>query len=379
MILTNARIVLSNEVVEGSLHIEKGVIQSVDQGLSSLPGAIDCEGDLLLPGLVELHTDNMEKYFTPRPGVTWPGVSAVKTHDAQMISAGITSVFDAVSIGDVIEGSERLANLSRMVDALGEARSRGLMRADHLLHLRCEVSHADTLDNFHSLVQRTAVQLVSVMDHSPGQRQFADLAKYREYYQGKYKLSDAELEAFIQRQQDASARYSDSYRRDICDYCRQQGIALASHDDATRAHVEESVALGMAIAEFPTTLEAAQAAHKSGMAVLMGAPNVVRGGSHSGNIAAHILASEGLLDVLSSDYYPASLLEGAFKLADLESNDYDLARAIALVTRRPADAAGLTNRGRIEQGARADLVWARQDAQREVHVEHVWKDGRRVF
>lgn len=379
MILTNAKIVLSNEVVDGTLHIEDGRIRAIDQGRSALPDAIDCDGGMLLPGLVELHTDNMEKHFTPRPGVAWPAVSAFKTHDAQMVAAGITTVFDAVSIGDIIDGSERLANLTRMVDALAESRERGLTRADHLLHLRCEVSHAGTLDNFNALIDRTGVQLVSVMDHSPGQRQFADIGKYRQYYQGKYKLSDAELEAFIERQSEASARYADPFRRAICETCAERGIALASHDDATLDHVEESHGYGMTIAEFPTTLEAARAAHERGMAVLMGAPNVVRGGSHSGNIAAHVLAGDGLLDVLSSDYYPTSLLDGAIRIAMLDSNDYDLPRAIALVTRRPADAAGLADRGRIEAGAVADLVWARIDDRREVHVEHVWKDGRRVF
>lgn len=378
MILTNAKIVLSDEVIDGTLTVKNGLIDSIDPGRVTLPGAIDCRQGYLTAGMIELHTDNMEKHFTPRPGVAWPGIQAFKVHDAQMVSAGITTVFDAVSIGDVVDGSERLKNLQRMVAALDESARRNLNRADHRLHLRCEVSHADTLDMFHSLLDRSTPQLVSVMDHSPGQRQFASLARYRQYYQGKYKLSDAELEAFIERQSAASQRYSDPYRKAICALCNERNIPLASHDDATREHVDESHGLNMVVAEFPTTAEAARTAHDRGMWVMMGAPNMVRGGSHSGNVAAHELATDGVLDILSSDYYPASLLDAAFKVAMLPENDYDLPAAISLVTWRPAEAVGLDDRGRIAPGARADLVWSSRTDD-HVHIEQVWKDGNRVY
>jgi alpha-D-ribose 1-methylphosphonate 5-triphosphate diphosphatase len=378
VILTNAQIVLANEVITGTLRVEEGVIKTIDQGRVSLPGMIDCQGGFLTPGMVELHTDNMEKHFTPRPGVNWPAIQAFKVHDAQMISAGITTVFDAISIGDVVQGSERLNNLTRMVDALNESRERQLSRADHLLHLRCEVSHQDTLATFNTLIERTPAQLVSVMDHSPGQRQFASLEKYREYYQGKYQLSNADMQAFIERQTHSSRLHSDRFRKQICDTCNRLGIPLASHDDATEAHVDESHQYQMVIAEFPTTLDAARAAHQKGMGVMMGAPNVVRGGSHSGNIAAHALASEGVLDILSSDYYPASLLDSAFKIAALESNSYDLAKAIALVSHKPADAVGLTDRGRIQPGCKADLIWSTLTND-HIHIEQVWKNGQRAF
>ncbi len=378
MILTNAHIVLSNEVIKGTLTVQKGLIESIDHGHVTLPAAIDCQGGYLTPGMIELHTDNMEKHFTPRPGVAWPGISAFKVHDAQMVTAGITTVFDAISIGDVVQGSERLKNLTRMVDALRETRARKLTRADHLLHLRCEVSHADTLDMFNALLERTPVQLVSVMDHSPGQRQFAKIEKYREYYQGKYKLSDTEMDDFIQRQTSSSQRFSHLFRKEICRTCNEQSIPLASHDDATEAHVDESHQYNMVIAEFPTTQEAAKAAHHKGMKVMMGAPNVVRGGSHSGNIAAHQLAADSVLDILSSDYYPASLLDAAFHIALRNDNTYDIPEAISLVSQKPADAVGLADRGRIQAGCKADLVWSSLTND-HVHIEHVWKDGNRVF
>lgn len=378
MILTNAQIVLADEIIKGTLVIKNGVIKKIDHGNVSLSNAIDCQNGYITAGMIELHTDNMEKHFTPRPGVTWPAIQAFKVHDAQMVSAGITSVFDAISVGDVVEGSERLNNLSRMVDALNDSRDRGLTRADHYLHLRCEVSHKDTLNNFHALLEQTSAQLVSIMDHSPGQRQFARLDKYREYYQGKYKLSNEEMETFINRQTDASALYSAPFREAISSTCHNLNIPLASHDDATLAHVEESHQFKMVIAEFPTTAEAAKAAHEKGMSVLMGAPNVVRGGSHSGNIAAHELAAAGVLDILSSDYYPASLLESAFKIAQLESNDYDIPKAMALVSLNPARAVGLNDRGEIAIDQKADLIWSTLEED-HVHIEQVWKNGQRAF
>lgn len=378
MILTNAKIILNSEVISGTLEVINGVINSVSHGNTSVAGAIDCQQCYLSAGMIELHTDNMEKYFTPRPGVAWPATSAFKAHDSQMIAAGITTVFDAISIGDVIQGSDRLKNLKKMVQALTDSQQRQYTRADHLLHLRCEVSHEQTLAMFQTLSAEFNPQLVSVMDHSPGQRQFADMAKYKEYYQGKYKLSDDELEAFIAKQCAASAKYSDDYRQQICDYCSANHITLASHDDATQEHVLESVGYNMSIAEFPTTGQAATVAHQKGMKVLMGAPNVVRGGSHSGNIAAHQLATDNVLDILSSDYYPNSLLEAAFTIAKLETNTYDLAQAMRLVTINPAKAVGLTDRGSIEQGMSADLVLSYEDHD-HLHIEHVYKQGKRVF
>lgn len=160
--------------------------------------------------------------------------------------------------------------------------------------------------------------------------------------------------------------------------CRARRIALASHDDATEAHVAESHQLGSVIAEFPTTLAAAQASRQHGMHVLMGAPNIVRGGSHSGNVAAHQLASHGLLDILSSDYYPASLLDAAFRIADAEDNAFTLPQAIRLVSQHPAQALGLDDRGVIAEGKRADTVLAHRRGE-HIQIDHVWRRGKRVF
>lgn len=376
-ILTNARIVTAEQEFVGTLVLRDGLIAQVEEGVSGLSQAQNLNGDYLLPGLVELHTDNLEKYMSPRPGVDWPSASAVLTHDAQIASAGITTVFDALAIGDVNPRGKRMQQLPAMLEAIAEAAAAGHLRADHRLHLRCELCHPDTLAVFRDLVEHPLVQLVSVMDHSPGQRQFAREDKYREYYMGKYHLSETEMDDFVREQQANSIEFSDRQRRAIVADCHSRGLSLASHDDATLAHVQESAGFDMPIAEFPTTLEAAKASHELGLKVLMGAPNIVRGGSHSGNIAAAELAKHGVLDILSSDYYPASLLQAALLLAG-QDNGYDLPRAIATVSRVPAQAAGLDDRGEIRVGLHADLVHAQVHAGQAV-IQQVWRQAKRVF
>ena len=376
-IYTNAQVVLADEQFLGTVVVRDGMIRDVSQSASQLPQARDLQGDYLIPGLIELHTDNLEKYMNPRPGVDWPSGSAVLAHDAQVISAGITTVFDALSIGDVNPKGNRLLQLPVMLQAIARAQELGHTRAEHRLHLRCELSHERTLDVFHELVEHPLVQLVSVMDHSPGQRQFVKLEKYRQYYQGKYHLSDGQMDEFIEKQIGNSRQFSDSYRRAIVGACRERTLAVASHDDATLEHAQESADYGMSIAEFPTTVEAASASHRFGLKVLMGAPNIVRGGSHSGNVAAAELAEHGVLDILSSDYYPSSLLQAARLLAD-QDNAYDLPAAIATISLAPARAAGLDDRGEIRPGLRADLVQvSSQDHQ--FMVQQVWRAGERVF
>lgn len=378
MIINNVKLVLEDETINGSLEVQEGRIYALAESQSRLPGALDGEGGWLLPGLIELHTDNLDKFFTPRPKVDWPAHSAMSSHDALMVASGITTVLDAVAIGDVRDGGDRLENLEKMINAVEETQKRGLNRAEHRLHLRCELPHHTTLPLFEKLVDREPVTLVSLMDHSPGQRQFANREKYREYYQGKYQLSGEQMLRFEEEQMALAAAWSQPNRQAIAAMCRERQIALASHDDATHEHVAESHQLGSVIAEFPTTLAAAQASRQHGMNVLMGAPNIVRGGSHSGNVAAHQLAASGLLDILSSDYYPASLLDAAFRIADSDDNAFTLAQAVRLVSKHPAQALGLHDRGVIAEGKRADLVLAHRRGE-HVHIDHVWRQGKRVF
>lgn len=355
-IFTNGRIVTREACFSGDVVVRDGHVVSVEPASqpSRAAGAVDLNGDFLLPGMVELHTDNLERHATPRPRVRWPAVSAVITHDAQMAASGITTIFDALAIGDIQRGGDRIDALSGMVEAVTAAREAGMLRADHFLHLRCELSYAELQQLMAPLADHPMIGLISLMDHTPGQRQFVSLDQFKTYYQGKYNLSDAALADFIKSRQADQERYAASNRAAIVALARQRGIRLASHDDATAAHVEEAREAGVVIAEFPTTREAATAAHGAGMSVLGGAPNVVRGGSHSGNASALDFARAGILDILSSDYVPVSLLHAAFKLE--QEAGIALPDAVATVSATPAEAVGLEDRGRIAPGLRADLV-----------------------
>ncbi|EDK27510.1 PhnM [Vibrionales bacterium SWAT-3] len=377
MIITNVNLVLENEVVRGSVELRDGVIANMSDSTSQLPGAFDGENGFLMPGLIELHTDNLEKYFTPRPKVNWPPLSAMSAHDTQLIGSGITTVLDAVALGDYRDGN-RQENLDQFINTVAESQKRGLTRAEHRIHLRCEVPHSTTVGLFERYVNMPEVQLVSLMDHAPGQRQFVNLDKYRTYYQGKYNMTDAEMAVYEKDQVAQSERWSKQNRDEITRQCRDLNIPTASHDDATSAHVTESKELGMVIAEFPTTVEAAKRSHELGLKVMMGAPNVIRGGSHSGNVAAHELASLGVLDILSSDYYPVSLLDAVFTLVNDERNNLDVAQAVQLATLNPAQALGLHDRGVIAEGKRADLVLAHRVDGHQL-VSRVWREGKKVF
>ena len=375
-VFANARIVLPDETINGMLCVRGGEIVDIAEAGSGRADAIDLGGDYLLPGFVDLHTDNLERHFAPRPGVSWPSLPAVLAHDAQIAAAGITTVFDALSAGDLNDDSVRVKSLSDMVNALRAARERGLLRVDHLTHLRCEVSHARVVEIFNRYIEDADIRLVSVMDHTPGQRQFTRMDKYREYYQGKYGLTDEELERFTADKLERRERYSAPNRTAIVTECRRRGIVLASHDDATSEHIDEAIGDGVALSEFPTTVEAAEKAHRAGLSVLMGAPNLVLGGSHSGNVSAMELARRGVLDALSSDYVPSSLLHATFRLWH-EGVEPDLQGAVATISATPARIAGLHDRGEIRVGKRADLVRVAVSGDTQT-VTNVWHGGTRI-
>jgi alpha-D-ribose 1-methylphosphonate 5-triphosphate diphosphatase len=376
---TNARVVTPDDVFLGSVVVEDGLVAAVEprpQAVRSAAGStVDVGGDYLVPGVVELHTDVLERHAIPRPGVHWPEVPAVLAYDSQLVGAGITTVLDSLAIGYLVDTGQRPRDPRPLVEAIRTARAAGLLRADHYLHMRCEVSTELVVQDFTPFADDPMVRLVSLMDHAPGQRQFVDVAKYREYNQGRYGLTDAQLDALVERRLEERARYADEHRAAITALCRKHGLPVASHDDATVAHVDEAMQAGAAIAEFPTTLEAAQAAHEYGLAVLAGAPNLVRGQSHSGNVPAAELAARGWLDVLSSDYVPASVLHGAFLLH--LRHGMSLPRAIATVSATPARRVGLDDRGAVVAGKRADLVRVRV-AGDVVVVRGVWCGGERA-
>jgi alpha-D-ribose 1-methylphosphonate 5-triphosphate diphosphatase len=377
LILTNARVVLADRVIErGWVAFAGGKVADLGEGKAPERGE-DLDGDLLLPGLVELHTDHIEAHFVPRPKVHWEPVAAVISYDGQIATSGITTVLDSLRVWRE-EGAEDVdGQAATLAKAIATARSSGMLRVDHLLHLRCEVPMPDVVAEAFELIGRADVRLLSLMDHTPGQRQFRDPEKLRSYYRSKKGgLTDAELDVLFAKRYEYQATHAAANYRRLVEMAEAHGTPLASHDDTTLEHVSEAIRDHVAIAEFPTTVEAAAALHEAGIRVLMGAPNLVRGGSHTGNVATADLAKAGLLDVLSSDYVPASLLPAALKLPQAAPG-IDLAAAVRTVTKTPAEAVGLNDRGEISLGKRADLIRVRS-VDGMTAVRSVWREGSRV-
>ncbi|MEZ5932491.1 MAG: alpha-D-ribose 1-methylphosphonate 5-triphosphate diphosphatase [Alphaproteobacteria bacterium] len=371
----NARIVTANAVIEGGLIADGGVIRELTPRGRKLERAIDFAGDYLMPGLVELHTDNLERQFQPRPSVRWPPDAAMLAHDQQVSSAGITTVCDAVAVGFHEGKRERTEFLQRSIDALAHANDAGALKADHHLHLRCEITSPHVVEMFEPLKDHPSLRVISFMDHTPGQRQWHDLGKYRHFHSTGGRRTEAELDALVEKRLEEQKLYGERHRRALLERIRGLAVTLASHDDTTVAHVEEAAGDGMTISEFPTTGEAAAAAHAHGMKTIMGAPNVIIGGSHSGNVAALDLARSGHLDALSSDYVPVSLLHAVFRL--VEQADLALPAATAKVSRNPAVMAGFDDRGEISPGLRADLLRVRLVGDTP-SIMSVWRQGERV-
>lgn len=376
-IIENARIVLGDRVIErGWIAFNLGLIAGFGEGRAPSKGQ-DANGDVVMPGLIELHTDHLEAHFVPRPKVFWDPIAAVVSYDAQLATSGITTVLDSLRVWREQGAEEADGYAGQLAEAIAAAREAGLLRSDHFLHLRCEIPMPSVVEEARELIGRPDVRLLSLMDHTPGQRQFRDEGKLRDYYRGKGAgKTDAELDELFAQRLDYQRVYAADNMRDVVALAQQYSIPLASHDDTTDENVSHAIRDGVSVAEFPTTMEAARGLHDAGIGILMGAPNVVRNGSHSGNIAAIDLAREGLLDILSSDYIPSSLLMAALQLPHRVPS-IDLAAAVRTVTKRPAEAVGLHDRGEIAVGKRADVI--------RVHVAHdvpvvrsVWREGHRV-
>lgn len=375
-ILANARLVLADEVIRGSVRIEDGQIVEMAQGDAVPAGAVDCAGDYLAPGLIELHTDNLERHISPRPQVDWPHRSAILAHDRELAGTGITTVFDAIRVGSILsDGRRNYGKYARqMADEISEMRGRGALKISHRVHLRAEICSETLEEELDEFGPDDRVGIVSLMDHTPGQRQFTDIRKFEDYICGKHGMTHEGFAEYCDFLYGLQARLGHRHEAASVAAAARLGAALASHDDTTAEQVAQSHAHGIRLAEFPTTVEAAEACHTSGIATIMGSPNLVRGGSHSGNVAAADLARLDRLDILSSDYVPASLLQGAVRLAGLWD---DLPRAIRTVTQTPARATGLGDRGVLATGFRADMVRFSVIDDYPI-VRQVWVAGERV-
>lgn len=374
--LANAEVVTAAAVFRGCVTVEDGVITAVEEGGAVAGDALDCGGEMLIPGLVDLHTDHCERHAVPRPGVHWEPLQAAIAHDAQVASAGITTVFDSLVVGLRDADQTRRDLLGEIMRAVEKGEELGVFRSQHLLHLRCEVTDPTLLDQIAPQMDHPLLQLVSVMEHTVGQRQFPDPEKYREVLVKLFHVPEDQVDERFRRDAEASRTFAPTYREAVAKMAGERGISVAAHDDETLEHVEEAARLGMTISEFPTTMVAAEAAHERGMTIIMGAPNVVKGGSQSGNLSALDLARAGLLDVLASDYVPISMLAATLRLTEADVG-MSLPEAVQISSLNAARAAGLDDRGEIAPGKRADLLRVRKVGDHPV-IRTVYTAGKRV-
>lgn len=363
-------------VIAGEVVIRDGVIAAVEARSSAPQGALDWGRDLLIPGMVDIHTDNLEKHYQPRPGALWDAYGAALAHDGQCAAAGVTTVLDSLSLHGRKDGLDRKDALAPMIAAMDAAAVHGALRGDHLLHLRCEVTNPQLLELLEPYVDHPRLRLLSVMDHTPGQRQTGDLARLHERMMARGRSAEEIEEMLAGRRAGRDPSVAPSNRRSVVGVAREYGLPLAAHDDASVEHVEEAHDDGCVIAEFPVTLDAARAARGFGMWIVMGGPNFVRGGSHSGNLSAREAAEADVLDIIASDYVPLSMLRSAFMLID--DLGWAPEKAMATVARNPARSVGLDDRGEIAPGQRADLVRVRRAPHGWPAPAEVWREGARV-
>ncbi|HAT34818.1 MAG TPA: phosphonate metabolism protein PhnM [Rhodospirillaceae bacterium] len=376
-VLTNAHVVTADEDFDGTVTIKDGVISDIEKGRSQFAGAEDLDGDYLIPGLIDLHTDALEKQMMPRPNVSWNPIAATIAHDALTTTSAITTVYESLAAGASVAHPERNETLKPMIDSLQETQEKNLLRGEHFVHLRCEVTNPMVMELFHDVIDHPSIRFLSVNDHAPGHRQYPDMDYYRKKHMKNYGLNDKEMDDFVAMVQEQSQKFGPERRAELVATAHSKKIPAASHDDRTPEEVDQAVEEGMVVAEFPITFEAAELARERGLKVLAGGPNLCRGGSHHpGNLLTGDIAKRGSLDILVSDYVPISLVQGLFKLAGDEFG-YSMPDAIAIGSKNPADAAGLTDRGEIAPGKRADLAQVK-NVDGIPAVRRVWVKGERV-
>ena len=369
-LLIHARVVLPTEVHDDiAVLIENGLIVALDPGGTSNTEIIDLSGRILIPGMIDLHCDALEKEIEPRPNVHFPLDFACAQADRRNAVAGITTVFHALSFANHEFGVRNNAFAAEIARAVHTWQPHALI--DNRVHVRYEVTDETAPPVLSELIEKGDAHLISFMDHSPGQGQFRDVEAYRDCLARTYKTDEDALDTILARKLEA-AQEAMARMRSLAEKAKYHGVSIASHDDDSPGKVATVQALGAVISEFPINLETARAAREKGLSTLFGSPNILRGKSQSGNMRALDAVREGIADCLCGDYSPAALLPSIMRLPSL--TDISLSQAVSMVTVNPARAAGLSDRGEIAIGKRADLVAVKMHGSLP-QAEKVWING----
>jgi alpha-D-ribose 1-methylphosphonate 5-triphosphate diphosphatase len=385
--IVNAAVILPDQILDnGAVLVRDGHIDEVAPAAAALRDQaaprIDAEGAYLLPGLIELHNDGYEFEMNPRPGANLPLPLAFDTFERRLAGAGVTTEFHAISFMDRPSTGRSVSNAERASAYLAELREDGFRPVDHQILHRLDVWSPSVLDTVFASVDRMPVRYLSLNDHTPGQGQFRDIDGYiarMKAYEETRGTQPLNVEGMLKTIADRNADTSTLpaiYARLRTEHERKP-LVIATHDDDSVEKVDLGWSLGATVAEFPVTVEAGRRQRELGMPILVGAPNIVRGGSQSGNLDARELIQLGLADIICADYHVPSLLPAAFRLVD--EGLRDLPSAVRMLTLNAARAVGLADRGAIEPGLQADLVLARLSRSGFPRIEQVYRRGRSVF
>ncbi len=356
MWLTALDLVLPDSILTGaSLRVEQGrITEIVDR---SVPEGLSCGGRLVFPGFIDMHGDMIEKELEPRVNVHFPMDVALHHLDARLAAAGVTTAYAAVSFSKGAKDGERRSfeHTSQTIRALHDARD--TCRVDHRIHARFDITFDNAVGVLEGLLSDQQVDLVSLMDHTPGQGQYRNIERHIENLAAYHGVSPTEARQIVSTKIAERSRPQEVLLANltrVAALCRTNGVALASHDDDTAAKAELLADLGAVIAEFPVTQDAARAGVARGLMTAMGAPNAMRGESYSGNLSAREAHAAGLLHILAADYHPGAILPAIRALSSQDPGG--LPGATRLATLNPAKALGLKDRGAIQTGLLADLV-----------------------
>ncbi|MGN7384901.1 phosphonate metabolism protein PhnM [Paenibacillus sp. SAFN-117] len=376
--IEDVSIVTPEEVVQGSLRMEDGRIAEIKphggQGAARESFEVQ-DGLYLLPGMIDLHCDAIEKEVQPRPNTLFPMEMALLELEKKLAGNGITTMYHSLSLGTglSLRGDHLMTEMIRLIRKYREERA--MIR--HRIHLRYEVIHLDGLPLAEELLRSGAVEYLSYMNHAPGQGQYRAPGSFEAYVMKNQGVSKEEVRLIAQNALQKQAQIDWPRLRQLSEEARERGIAVASHDDDTEETVNTALSFGASVSEFPLNLPTAEYAKRQGLQICVGAPNIVRGGSHDKNMKAMDGIQAGVVDILCSDYYPSSLLSAVFLIA--HEAGIGLPRAAAMASLHPARAVGIDDRlGSIEAGKQADLLLV-QVKDGYPLVRKTWVNGSLVY
>lgn len=368
-ILRSKNVLINEEFIAADIVIQGENIKRVD-AFGSNEVAVDLGEKKIAPGIVDLHSDAIEKEIEPRPGATFSIETAVAELDKKLSMAGVTTMFHAIGFEENPKKKRSIDLAREQIEEIYEANKKHL-GVDNYIHARFELSSDEAVEPIKEVISKGMVKLVSLMDHSPGQGQFKSLESFKKYYGSYYGLNEDEVQSVV----DKKLNKDEEKINDLIAHSKKHNLTLLSHDDDCIQKLDGLLNLGVQISEFPLDLEVAKYAVSKGIATGMGAPNIVRGGSQSGNIAAIELVKENVCKYLCSDYHPTSMLQAVYRMK--EDANLDIAKGFSMVTSTPAKYANLNDRGEIAVGKKADIIVI--DDEHIPKVVLTLKDGESIY